>query len=218
MVLTGISGPSQQGAVISVSRISDDSTSVRKDVTAVINTMEVMIVLEVIVRCRWPLVALVYASPETMWLRVQSAYIFHHKYPIPENSMINGNQEGHSSREASKSKNIAVKLTALLFIVHNDKGFPRLWLIKCYRRCNLILCRMIAYGWEFIQSGFPRSNSMTIRNWAITCLCHHSCECIFLSFWLKMGEGLLGVTSCCKVFLWNQALYSDRIRFLIPKM
>ena len=58
----------------------------RKDITAVINTVEVMIVLEVIVPC--------------MWLRVESAYIFHHKYPIPEYFMINGNQEGHSSREA----------------------------------------------------------------------------------------------------------------------
>ena len=59
-----------------------------------------MIVLEVIVPCRWPLVALAYASLETMWLRVESAYIFHHKYPIQEYSMINGNHEGHSSREA----------------------------------------------------------------------------------------------------------------------
>ena len=180
MVLTGISGPSQSGAVISVSRTSDDSTPVRKDVTAVINTVEVMIVLEVIVPCRWPLVALACASPETMWLRVESAYIFHHKYPIPEYSMINGNHEGHSSREAPKSENNAVKLTALLFIVHNDKGFPRLWLIKCYHWCNLILCRMIAYGWEFIQSGFPRPKSMTVRNWAMTCLYHHSGECFFI--------------------------------------
>ena len=47
----------------------------RKDITVVINTVEVMIVLEVIVPSRWPLVALAYASPETMWLRVESAYI-----------------------------------------------------------------------------------------------------------------------------------------------
>ena len=80
-----------------------------------------MIVLEVIVPCRWPLVALTYASPETMWLRVESAYIFHHKYPIPEYSMINGNHEGDSSWVAPKFENNDVKLTALLFIVHNDK-------------------------------------------------------------------------------------------------
>ena len=116
-----------------MSRISDDSTPVRKDVTALINTLEVMIVLEVIVPCRWPLVAFAYASPEIMWLRVESAYILHHKYPIPEYSMINRNHEGHSSREAPKSENNVVKLIALLFIVHNDKDFPRLWLIKCYR-------------------------------------------------------------------------------------
>ena len=159
MVLTGISGTSQYGAVISMSHISDDSTPVRKDVTAVINTLEVMIVLEVIVPCRWPLVALAYASPETTWLRLESAYIFHHKYPIPEYSMIFGNHGGHSSREAPKPENNAVTFTALLFIVHNDKGFPLLWLINCYHWCNLILCRMIAYGWEFIESGFPRSKS-----------------------------------------------------------
>ena len=29
-----------------------------------------------------------------------------------------------------------------------------------------------------------------------------------LSFWFKMGEGLLDVTRCCEVFLWYQALYS----------
>ena len=142
-----------------MSHISDDSTPVRKDVTAVINTLGVMIVFQVIVPCRWPLVALAYASPETMWLRLESAYIFHNKYPIPEYSMIFGNHEGHSSREASKPENNAVKLTALLLIVHNDKGFIRLWLIKCYHRCNLILWRMIAYGWEFIQSGFPSFKS-----------------------------------------------------------
>ena len=102
--------------------------------------------------------------------------------------------------EAPKSENNAVKLTALLFIVHNDKGFPRLWLIKCYHWCNLILCRMIAYGCQFIQSGFPRSKSMTVRNWAMTCRYHHSGECFFLSFWLKMGQGLLDVTRCCEVF------------------
>ena len=179
-----------------------------------------MIVLEV-VPCRWSLVALAYASPETMWLRVEFAYIFHHKYPLPEYSMINGNHEGHSSREAPKSENKAVKLIALLFILHNDKGFPRLWLIKCYHWCNLILCHMIAYGWEFIQSGFPRSKSMPVRNWTMTCLYHHSGDClcfVFLSFWVKMGEGFLDVTRCCDVFVWNQALYSDWIRFLIPKM
>ena len=173
----------------------------RKDVTAVINTV---IVLDVIVPCRWPLVALAYASPETMWLRVESASIFHHKYPIPEYSMINGNHEGHSSREAPKSENNAVKLTALLFIVYNDEGFPRLWLFKCYHWCNLILCCMIAYGWEFIQSGFPRSKLMTVKNWAMTCLFHHSGECfnlLVLLFWLKMGEGLLDETKCCVVFL-----------------
>ena len=169
-----------------------------------------MIVLEVIVPCRWPLVALAFASPETMW--------FHQKYPIPEYSMINGNQEGHSGREAPKSENNAVKLTALLFILHNWKGFPRLWLIKCYHWCNLILCRMIPYGWEFIQSGFPMSQSMTVRNWAMTCLYYHSGGCFFLSFWLKVGEGLLDVTRCCEACLWNQALYSERIRFLITKM
>ena len=43
------------------------------------------------------------------------------------------------------------------------------------------------------------------------------CLFVFLSFWLKMGEGLLDLTRCCEVFLWNQALYSDRIRFLTPK-
>ena len=59
-----------------------------------------MIVLEVIVPCRWPLVALAYASPETMWMRVESAYIFYHKYPIPEYSMINENHKDNSSREA----------------------------------------------------------------------------------------------------------------------
>ena len=106
-----------------MSRISADSTPVRKDVTAVIITMEVMIVLEVIVSCRWSPVALAYASPETIWLRVESEYIFHHKYPIPEYSTINGNHDGHSSREDPKSENNAVKLTALLFIVHNDKGW-----------------------------------------------------------------------------------------------
>ena len=60
---------------------------------------------------------------------------------------------------------------------------------------------------------------MAVRNWAMTCLYHHSGKCFvcFLSFWLKMGEGLLDLTRCCEVFLWNQALYSDRIRFLIPK-
>ena len=51
----------------------------------------------------------------------------------------------------------------------------------------------------------------------------HACIIIlvnvfFLWFWLKMGEGLLDVARCCDVFLWNQALYSDRIRFPIPKM
>ena len=155
--------------------------------------------------------------PETMWLRVESAYIFHHKYPIPEYSMINGNHEGHSSREAPKSENNAVKLTALLFIVHNDEGFPRLWLNKCYHWCNLILCRMIAYGWEFIQSGFPRSKSMTVIGRWYACIII-LVNVFFLSFWLKMGEGLLDVTRCCEVFLWNQALHSDRILFLIPKM
>ena len=176
-----------------------------------------MAVLGVIVPCRWRLMALAYASPETMWLRVESACFFHQKYPIPEYSMINGNHEGHSSRKARESENNAVTLTALLFTVHNDKGFPRLCLIKCYHWCNLILCRMIAYEWEFIQSGFPWSKSMTVRNWAMTCLYHHSGE-VFIWLWLKMGEGLLDVTRCCEVFLWNQALYSDRIRFLIPKM
>ena len=33
-----------------------------------------------------------------------------------------------------------------------------------------------------------------------------------------MGEGFLDVTRCCDVFLWNQAPYSDMIRFPIPKM
>ena len=47
-----------------------------------------MIVLEAIITCRWPLVALTYALPETIWLRVESAYIFDHKYPIAESSMI----------------------------------------------------------------------------------------------------------------------------------
>ena len=157
----------------------------RKDITAVINTVEVMIVLEVIVPCRWPLVALAYASPETMWLYI----------PFTTSALyqsINGNHEGHSSREAPKSENNAVMLTALLFIVYNDKGFPRLWLIKCYHWCNLILCRMIAYGWEFIQSGFPRSKSMTVMNWAMTCLYHHSGE-FLLSFWLKMAFLALGL-------------------------
>ena len=172
-----------------MSRISDDSTPVTKDVTAVINTVEVMIVLEVIVPCRWHLVALAYASSETMWLGEGSAYIFHQKYPIPEYSMINGNHEGHSSREAPKSENNAVKLIALLSIVHNDKGFPRLWLIKCYHWCNLILCRMIAYGWEFIQPGFSRSKSMTARNWAMTCLYHHSGDFLYHS-------GLSWVRAC----------------------
>ena len=81
-----------------------------------------MIVLGVIVPCRWLLVALAYASPETKRLRVESAYIFHHKYPIPEYSMINWNHEDHSSCETPKFQNNAVKLTALLFIVHNDKS------------------------------------------------------------------------------------------------
>ena len=31
-----------------------------------------------------------------------------------------------------------------------------------------------------------------------------------------MGEGLLDLARCCEIFLWNQALYSDRIWFLIP--
>ena len=57
---------------------------------------------------------------------------------------------------------------------------------------------------------------MTVRNWAMICLHHDSAEC-FLSLWLKMGEGLLDVTGCCEVFLWHQALYLERIRFLIPK-
>ena len=153
----------------------------RKDVTAVINTMEIMIVLEVIVPCRWSVMALTYASPETMWLRVECAYIFHNKLAIPEYSMINGNHGNHSSRKAPKSENNAVKHTALLFIGHNGKGFPRLWLIKCYHWYNLKLWCMIAYGWEFIQSGFPRSKSMTIRNWAMTCLYHHSGECFYHS-------------------------------------
>ena len=142
-----------------------------------------MIVLEFIVPCRWPLVALACASPETMWLRAESAYIFHHKYPIPEYSMINGNHEGHSSREAPKSENNAAKLTALLFIVHNDKGFPRLWLIKCYHWCKLILCRMIAYGWEFIQSGFPRSKSMT---GIVRC---HACVIILVILFIILAQG-----------------------------
>ena len=179
MVLTGISGPSQWGAVISVSRISDDSTPVRKHVTAVINTVDDMIVLEVIVPYRWPLVALAYASPETMWLRVESAYIFHHKYLIPEYSMINGNREGQVGKPPS--------------IVHKDKGFPRLQLIKCYHWCNLILSCMITYGWEFIQSGFPRSKSMTVRNWAMTCLYHHSAECFCL---FSYHSGLRWVRDC----------------------
>ena len=134
-----------------------------------------------------------------MWMRVESAYIFHHKYPIPEYSMINGNHEGNSSREAPKSENNAVKLIFLLFIVHNDKGFPRLWLIKCYHWCNIILFRMIAYGWEFIQSGFPRSKSMTVRNWVMTYLYHHPCEVFFFIILALDWRGLFR----CNKMLWR---------------
>ena len=61
---------------------------------------------------------------------MESALIFHHKYPIPVYSMINGNHVGHSSREAPKSENNAVNLTALLFIVHDDVADQMLPLVQ----------------------------------------------------------------------------------------
>ena len=64
---------------------------------------------------------------------------------------INGNHEAHSSMEAPKSENDVVKLTVLLFIVHNSKGFPVLWLIKCYGWCDHMPCRRIVYELESIQ-------------------------------------------------------------------
>ena len=130
-MLTGICGNSQSGAVVSVSCISDNSTPQRKGAIAVINTIEVMLVLEAIVTCRWSLVALTYALPETMWLRVESAYIFFHKYPIAESSVI--------------------RWMGTMFIIHNSKGFPLLWLIKCYDWCDLMPCCRIVYELESIQ-------------------------------------------------------------------
>ena len=180
-----------------------------------------IVLLEVIVHCRWPLVALAYASPETMWLRVESASIVHHKYPIPEYSMINGNHEGHSSCEPPSLRIMLWSLLPCcsLYIMINRKGFPRMWLIRCYHWFNLTLCRIIAYVWEFIQDFLGLSqwqeqgNDMPVSSlqWMFLFI-------LFLSFRLKMGEGLLDVTRGCGVFLWKQALYSNRIRFIIPKM
>ena len=167
-----------------------------------------MIVVEAIVTCRWPLVALAYVLPETMWSRVESAYIFHHKYPIPVfHDKINGNHEAHSSMEAPKSENDVVKLTVPLFIVHNGKGFPLLWLIKCSDWCDPMPCRRIVYELESIQLDM---------DWWHACII--TIVNVFFSFWLKMDEDLFDVTRCCGAFLWHQAIYSGRIRFLISQM
>ena len=147
--------------------------SVRENVTAVINTMEVMIVLEVIVPCRWPLVALAYASPKTMWLRVESAYIFHHTYPVPEYSMINGNHEDHSSREAPKSENNAVKLTARLFIVHNDKVFSTTvadQMLPCYH------CATSCFAaWLHTDESLYSQDFLGLSQWQLGIWRWHAC-------------------------------------------
>ena len=80
----------------------------------------------------------IYLSPQESYTRV-----FHDK--------INGTHEGHSSMEAPKSENDVVKLSVLLFIVHNSKGFPLLWLIRCYDWCDLTPCHRIVYELESIQ-------------------------------------------------------------------
>ena len=80
----------------------------------------------------------IYFSPQVPYSRD-----FHDK--------INGNHEAHSSMEAHKSDNDVVELTVRLFIVHNSKGFPLLWLIKCYDWCDLMPCHRIVYELESIQ-------------------------------------------------------------------
>ena len=118
------------------------------------------------------------------------------------NDKMNGNHEAHSSMKAPKSDNDVVKLTVRWFIVHNRKGFPLLWLIKCYDWCDLMPCRRIVH---------------TVRHGLMTCLYYYPGE-RFLSFRLKMDEDLSDVTKFCEVFLWHKALYSGRIRFLISQM
>ena len=151
-----------------------------------------------------------------MWLRVESAYIFHHKYPIPEYSMINGNHEGHSSREAPQSENYAVKLIALLFTTpFHDCGWSN------------VTTGATSYfaAWLHMDESLYSQDFLGLSQWQLGIGRWHACIIIlvnvfvcFLSFWLEMGEGFLDATICCAVFLWDQALYSDRIRFLIPKM
>ena len=133
-----------------------------------------------------------------IWFSPQVPYsrVFHDKM----------NHEAHSSMKAPKSDNDVVKLTVQRFIVHNSKGFPLLWLIKCYDWCDLMPCRRIVYELESIQ--------LDMDWW-------HACIITlerFLSFRLKMDEDLSDVTRCCEVFLWHKALYSGRIQFLISQM
>ena len=79
-------------------------------------------------------------------------------------------------------------------------------------------------AWFHMDESLYSQDFLGLSQWQLGIGWWHACIIIlvnvffFLSFWLKMGEGLLDVTRCCEAFLWNQALYSERIRFLIPKM
>ena len=75
--------------------------------------------------------------------------------------------------------------------------------------------------WLLMDESLYSQDFLGLSQWQLGTGRWHACIIIlviFLSFWLKMGGGSFDVTRCCEVFLWNQALYSNRIWFLIPKM
>ena len=78
-------------------------------------------------------------------------------------------------------------------------------------------------AWLHRDKSLCSQDFLSLSQWQLGIGRWHACIIIlvnvfFLTFWLKIGEGLLDVTRCCEVLLWNQDLHSDRILFLIPKM
>ena len=92
-------------------------------------------------------------------------------------------------------------------------------IIKAFHDCGWsnVTIGVTSYfaAWLHIDESLYSQNFLGLSQWQLGIGQWHAC---FLSFCLKMSEGLLDVTRCCEVFLWNQALYSDRMRFIIPKM
>ena len=109
---------------------------------------------------------------------------------------MNGNHEAHSSMKAPKSDNDVVKLTVRRFIVHNSKGFPLLWLIKCHDWCDLMPRRRIVYELESIQLDM---------DWWHSCIITLVIPLIFYE--RSFSEFYLSV--------WNQLVFNQRLQLFV---